>query len=59
MGADTLPSLRDLDGYLYVRQVNDALLVGAFEPEGKPIDPQRLPADFAFGELHSVDDRAT
>ena len=48
---DTLPSLRDLDGFLYVRQVNDALLVGAFEPEGKPIDPLTLPADFAFGEL--------
>jgi 4-methylaminobutanoate oxidase (formaldehyde-forming) len=49
--ADSLPSLRDLDGYLYVRQANGALLVGAFEPEGKPIDPQTLPADFAFGEL--------
>ena len=48
---DSLPSLRDLDGYLYVRQANGALLVGAFEPEGKPIDPQTLPADFAFGEL--------
>ena len=48
---DSLPSLRDLDGFLYVRQANGALLVGAFEPEGKPIDPQTLPADFAFGEL--------
>jgi 4-methylaminobutanoate oxidase (formaldehyde-forming) len=48
---DALPSLRDLDGYLYVRQANGALLVGAFEPEGKPIDPHRLPADFAYGEL--------
>ena len=48
---DGLPSLRDLDGYLYVRQVNDALLVGAFEPDGKPVDPKTLPADFAFGEL--------
>jgi 4-methylaminobutanoate oxidase (formaldehyde-forming) len=48
---DALPSLRDLDGYLYVRQANGALLVGAFEPEGKPVDPRTLPADFAFGEL--------
>jgi heterotetrameric sarcosine oxidase gamma subunit len=48
---DALPSLRDLDGYLYVRQANGALLVGAFEPEGRPIDPKALPADFAFGEL--------
>lgn len=48
---DSLPSLRDLDGYLYVRQANGALLVGAFEPDGRPIDPRTLPADFAYGEL--------
>ncbi|MGN6799247.1 MAG: FAD-dependent oxidoreductase, partial [Gaiellaceae bacterium] len=48
---DRLPSLRDLDGYFYVRQANDALLVGAFEPEGQPVDPRKLPSEFAFGEL--------
>lgn len=32
----TLPVLRDLDGYFYVRTESGRLLVGAFEPEGKP-----------------------
>lgn len=31
-----LPVLRDLDGYLYVRHEQGRLLVGAFEPDGKP-----------------------
>lgn len=40
----TLPVLRDLDGYLYVRHERGRLLVGAFEPNGLPrrvdeIDP--------------------
>ncbi len=40
----TLPILRDLDGYLYVRPEDGHLLVGAFEPDGLPrrvdeIDP--------------------
>jgi glycine cleavage system aminomethyltransferase T/glycine/D-amino acid oxidase-like deaminating enzyme len=36
-GADpTLPVLRDLDGYLYVRHEEGRLLVGAFEPDGLP-----------------------
>jgi glycine cleavage system aminomethyltransferase T/glycine/D-amino acid oxidase-like deaminating enzyme len=36
-GADArLPVLRDLDGYFYVRTEAGRLLVGAFEPEGKP-----------------------
>lgn len=34
-GADpTLPVLRDLDGYFYVRPESGCLLVGAFEPKG-------------------------
>jgi glycine cleavage system aminomethyltransferase T/glycine/D-amino acid oxidase-like deaminating enzyme len=32
----TLPVLRDLDGYTYIRTEGDCLLVGAFEPDGKP-----------------------
>jgi glycine cleavage system aminomethyltransferase T/glycine/D-amino acid oxidase-like deaminating enzyme len=36
-GADErLPFLRDLDGYLYIRQYRGRFLVGAFEPRGKP-----------------------
>ncbi len=34
-GADpSLPVLRDMDGYLYVRPESGCLLVGAFEPDG-------------------------
>lgn len=32
----TLPVLRDLDGYFYIRHELGRLLVGAFEPEGIP-----------------------
>jgi heterotetrameric sarcosine oxidase gamma subunit len=46
-----LPVLRDLDGSFYVRHVNGRLMVGAFEPDGQPLDPRGLPADFAFGEF--------
>ncbi len=36
-GADArLPVLRDLDGYFYVRPEAGRLLVGAFEPDGRP-----------------------
>ncbi len=31
-----LPFVRDLDGHVYVRGYRDRLLVGAFEPNGKP-----------------------
>lgn len=51
-GADVpLPVLRDLDGYLYVRGHNGSLVVGAFEPDGIPVDPRSLAKDFAFGEF--------
>ena len=33
--------LRDLDGYLYVRHYRGRLVVGAFEPKGKPKPPER------------------
>ena len=46
-----LPVIRDLDAYFYVRHRDGALLVGAFEPDGKPLDPASLPAGFSFGEL--------
>lgn len=48
---EPLPVLRDLDGYLYVRQSAGALLVGAFEPDGIPLDPKTLASNFAFGEF--------
>jgi 4-methylaminobutanoate oxidase (formaldehyde-forming) len=46
-----LPVIRDLDAYFYIRHANGALLVGAFEPDGKPLDPASLPPGWAFGEL--------
>ncbi|MEA2579377.1 MAG: hypothetical protein QOE83_269 [Actinomycetota bacterium] len=48
---ESLPFLRDLDGYFYVRHYNSRYLVGAFEPKGKPISPGALGRDFAFGEF--------
>ena len=32
----TLPILRDVDAYLYVRHESGRLLIGAFEPDGRP-----------------------
>jgi 4-methylaminobutanoate oxidase (formaldehyde-forming) len=49
---ESLPILRDLDGYFYARHHGGRLVVGAFEPNGKPIAPVDVPRDgFAeFGE---------
>ncbi len=43
-----LPSLSDHDAHLYIRDESQGLLVGCFEPQGKPIDPASLGEDFAF-----------
>src|SRR5262245_55192200 len=43
-----LPTLSDHDNGLYVRDDSQGLLVGCFEPMGKPIDPARVGEDFAF-----------
>jgi 4-methylaminobutanoate oxidase (formaldehyde-forming) len=48
---ESLPFLRDLDGYLYIRRYNDRFVVGAFEPKGKPISPRTVGQEFSFGEL--------
>lgn len=45
-----LPFLRDLDGYLYIRGYRDRLVIGAFEPNGKPMLPANVPTD-GFVEL--------
>lgn len=48
-GAEThLPTLSDHDNHLYIRDESQGLLVGCFEPLGKPIDPAALGDDFAF-----------
>ena len=46
-----LPVLRDTDGYVYVKEDAGKLLVGAFEPQGKPLPIERLPAEQRFIEL--------
>ena len=46
-----LPVLRDTDGTVYVKEDAGKLLVGAFEPEAKPLPLDALPATFEFGEL--------
>ncbi len=43
-----IPTLSDHDHHLYIRDDSGGLLVGCFEPMGKPIDPDRLGEDFAF-----------
>ena len=46
-----LPTLSDHDSHLYIRDDSGGLLIGCFEPMGKPIAPGTLDADFAFGLL--------
>ena len=46
-----VPTLSDHDNHLYIRDDSGGLLVGCFEPMGKPIAPGVLGEDFAFGLL--------
>ena len=43
-----LPTLSDHDGGLYIRDDSGALLVGCFEPRGKPIAPEVVGEDTPF-----------
>ena len=43
-----LPTLSDHDSHLYIRDDSGGLLVGCFEPMGKPIDPEQIGKNFAF-----------
>ena len=43
-----MPTLSDHDSHLYIRDDSGGLLVGCFEPIGKPLDPASLGDDFAF-----------
>ena len=47
---ETLPFLRDLDGFLYIRHYRGRFVIGAFEPNGKPIAPSKVPSD-GFAEF--------
>lgn len=46
-----MPTLSDHDSHLYIRDDSGGLLVGCFEPMGKPIAPGVLDASFEFGLL--------
>ena len=46
--AGNLPTLSDHDGHLYIRDDSGGLLVGCFEPMGKPIAPGVLDETFEF-----------
>ncbi len=43
-----MPTLSDHDSHLYIRDDSGGLLVGCFEPMGKPLAPGRLDANFEF-----------
>lgn len=46
-----IPTLSDHDNHLYIRDDSGGLLIGCFEPMGKPVRPGVLNENFAFGLL--------
>jgi 4-methylaminobutanoate oxidase (formaldehyde-forming) len=48
---DLLPLMRGLDGYFYARHHAGGLMIGAFEPDGRPRPTDSIPDDWAFGEF--------
>jgi 4-methylaminobutanoate oxidase (formaldehyde-forming) len=46
-----LPVMRDHDRCAYYREDAGSLLVGAFEPDARPVAMESIPADFCFDEL--------
>jgi glycine cleavage system aminomethyltransferase T/glycine/D-amino acid oxidase-like deaminating enzyme len=46
-----MPTLSDHDGHLYIRDDSGGLLVGCFEPMGKPLEPGAIDENFEFGLL--------
>ncbi|HCX87966.1 MAG TPA: FAD-dependent oxidoreductase [Gammaproteobacteria bacterium] len=47
----TLPVLRDTDGYTYMKEDAGKLLIGSFEPRGKPLPLAKLPEEQRFIEI--------
>jgi heterotetrameric sarcosine oxidase gamma subunit len=43
--------VRGLDGYFYARHHGGGLMIGAFEPDGRPRPTGSIPEDWAFGEF--------
>jgi 4-methylaminobutanoate oxidase (formaldehyde-forming) len=46
-----MPYLRDMDGYIYIKEEMGGLLMGGFEPVAKPWGMKGIPEDFAFTQL--------
>lgn len=47
-----MPTLRDMDGYIYFREEVGGLLMGGFEPVAKPWGMKGIPENFQFTELN-------
>ncbi|MFQ5985508.1 MAG: FAD-dependent oxidoreductase, partial [Alphaproteobacteria bacterium] len=47
-----LPTLRDPDGYIYLKEDAGKLVMGGFEPVAKPWGMDGIPDDFAFSTLN-------
>ena len=50
LAVETQPFVRDLDGFFYVRHYRGRLVIGAFEPDGRPLAPGNVPTT-GFVEL--------
>ncbi len=48
---DLLPLVRGLDGFFYARHHAGGLMIGAFEPNGRPRSTPSIPEEWAFGEF--------
>jgi glycine cleavage system T protein len=46
-----MPYLRDMDGYIYIKEEMGGLLMGGFEPLAKPWGMQGIPEEFAYTQL--------
>lgn len=46
-----MPYVRDIDGYIYIKEEMGGLLMGDFEPVAKPWGMQGIPDDFAYTQL--------
>ena len=47
-----IPTMRDMDGYVYFREEVGGLLMGGFEPVAKPWGMKGIPDHFQFTELN-------
>ncbi len=46
-----MTTVRDFDGYIYLREESGGLLLGGFEPKAKPWGRKGIPETFSFTEL--------